>query len=160
MKLTVTQKKQTERWTRSKADQMAVANGCWFDLEAAKHACDFLATFAREGGEPLTLLKWQSEEVIKPLFGWKRPDGRRRYDTGYVEAPEHGALAALVSWLELYRRAEGDTQPMRIITAAPCLATRKLYNAERGRAASIQEGTIQDDTHFAYVRLETLEARR
>jgi hypothetical protein len=156
MILTATQRKQTERWTRSKADVMAVSNSCWFDLGAAQDACTFLNMFAREGGGPLVVPRWQMQDIVRPLFGWKRADGRRRYDTGYVEAPEHAALAALVSWLALYRRTEGDTQPLSIITAGPCLAVQKLYSAERARAASIQAGTIQDDTHFAYVRLEAL----
>jgi hypothetical protein len=156
MKMTATQKKRTARWTRSKADEMAVANGCWFDTEAARRACLFLTTFAREGGQPLTLSKWQAEEIIEPLFGWKRPDGRRRYEYAYLEAPEHASLAALASWLQLYLRAEGETQPLTLMTAGPCLVTERLYKAERARALSIHAGTVQDDTHFAYVRLETL----
>src|SRR5262245_3966389 len=93
MRLTATQKRTTQRWTRSQADAMAVANGCWFDPAAAKVVVEFFRTFLRHSkgqwaGEPFTLLTWQAEEVIKPLFGWKRADGTRRYRTAYIEIPK------------------------------------------------------------------------
>ena len=44
-------------------------------------------------GQPFTLEPWQREEVIRPLFGRKRPDGAhpdgrvRRYRVAYIEIP-------------------------------------------------------------------------
>ena len=55
----------------------------WFDERAATGAVRFFERILRHtkgewGGRPFTLEPWQRERVIRPLFGWKRPDGTRQ----------------------------------------------------------------------------------
>ena len=93
MSLTVYQRKATARWTKNHADEIAVAHGCWFDVAAGKRVVDFFQRFLRHSkgewaGQPFTLLKWQRDDVIMPLFGWMRTDGTRRYRTAYIEIPK------------------------------------------------------------------------
>jgi phage terminase large subunit-like protein len=69
--------------------QLAISQGCWFDPEAGAFACDFVEAFCRQskgksGGEPITLLDWQRDFLMR-LFGWKRADGLRRFRTSYLE---------------------------------------------------------------------------
>lgn len=74
----------TTAWTRTDADDRAVEVGCWFDVEAAERIRTFMGRFLKHskgdyGGKPFELLDWQWNELVAPLFGWKRPDGSRRY---------------------------------------------------------------------------------
>ena len=62
---------------------------CHFDVRAAWLAVNFGPQFFRhvkgaKGGQPLELEKWQAA-LIAAIFGWKRPDGLRRYRVVYLE---------------------------------------------------------------------------
>ena len=64
-------------------DPAATAGNCWFDEEAAGKAVEFFPRFLKHSkgkmaGEPFELDVWQIA-IISNLFGWKRPDGTRRY---------------------------------------------------------------------------------
>lgn len=52
-------------------------------------------------GRPFALAPWQRDEIIRPLFGWKRPDGTRRYRIVYVEVPKKTGKSALCAGLAL-----------------------------------------------------------
>ena len=83
-------------WIRSEADERAVLNGCWFDVDAGQHWCDFLEkylVFTRGNdidgpvqiGKPYRMLAYQRTDWTMPLFGWKRDRQRphlRRYTKG------------------------------------------------------------------------------
>lgn len=53
-------------------------------------------------GEPFILQDWQRDEVIRPLFGWRRSDGTRRYRRAYVEVPRKNGKSTLVAGIALY----------------------------------------------------------
>src|SRR3990167_8796717 len=84
----------------------------YYDPKAAKHAVDFIEKFcthvkgewASKAGkpQPLILEKWQKEDIINPLFGWKRKDGSRRYREAWIELPRKNAKTTLVTAIELY----------------------------------------------------------
>ena len=53
----------TKRWTRSEADEHAVANGCRFNEDAANHVVEFFAkplrhTKGRSFGQPFEPMAW------------------------------------------------------------------------------------------------------
>lgn len=123
MRLTATQRRTTARWTRSQADAMAVANGCWFDPPAAKRVCDFFVQFLRHSkgawaGQPFHLLPWQAADVVKPLFGWRRADGTRRYRTAYIEIPKKSGKSTMCSGLALYMLLADDEPGSEVYSAA------------------------------------------
>ena len=65
--------------------------GLWFDEDAADHALEFFPTHLRHwkgewAGKPFDLSPWQAEDVIGPIFGWKREDGIRRFRTAMIHA--------------------------------------------------------------------------
>jgi phage terminase large subunit-like protein len=41
------------------------------------------------------LEQWQKDQVIRPLFGWKRADGTRRYRRAYIEIPRKNGKSTL-----------------------------------------------------------------
>lgn len=72
---------------------------CWFDVDAAWRAVNFGHRFFRhvkgaKGGEPLSLQRWQAA-ILACLFGWKRPDGTRRFRIAYLEIPRGNGKSTL-----------------------------------------------------------------
>lgn len=54
-------------------------------------------------GKPFILQEWQREDIIKPLFGWKRrSDNTRRYRTAYIEIPRKNGKSTLCAGIALY----------------------------------------------------------
>ena len=97
-RLATARKEGWDGWIRSEADERAVRDGCRFDAEAAERVRKFFLKFLRHSkgqwaGEPFGLLDWQWEQVVAPLFGWKRSDGTRRFRRGYVEVPKKNGKA-------------------------------------------------------------------
>src|SRR5512136_622726 len=79
----------------------------WFDERAATGAVRFFERIVRHtkgewGGHPFVLEPWQREQVIRPLFGWKRPDGTRRYRKLYLEVPRKNGKSTLAAAIALY----------------------------------------------------------
>lgn len=79
----------------------------WFDAEAADRACEFFVRFLRHtkgewAGQPYELLPWQRDQVIRPLFGWKRADGTRKFRTAYIEIPKKNGKSTLGAGIALY----------------------------------------------------------
>lgn len=102
-------------WIRSPADERAVSEGCYFDLPAAQRVRTFFRQFLRHSkgqwaGKPFELLDWQWQQIIAPLFGWKRADSTRRFRRGYIEVPKKNGKSTLFSGLSLYLLA-GDNEP-------------------------------------------------
>lgn len=52
-------------------------------------------------GQPFTLLPWQEQEFIRPLFGALRPDGLRQYRTAYVEVPRKAGKSQIAAGVGL-----------------------------------------------------------
>ena len=78
----------------------------WFDEEAADRAVSFFPDMLRHSkgqwaGRPMHLAPWQ-EDVIRPLFGWKRKDGSRRYRQCYIEVPRKNGKSTLAAGIALY----------------------------------------------------------
>lgn len=86
----------------------------WFDEAAAEAAVEFFPKYLRLtsgewAGKPFTLEDWQADDIIRPLFGWKRADGTRRYRRCYVWIPRKNGkteMAAGIALLALLGDAE------------------------------------------------------
>jgi len=85
-----------------------------FDEQAALRVRKFIETFCRQSkgkfaGQPLSLLTWQWEDVIKPLYGWKRADGTRKYRQAGIWLPKKNGKSTLAASLALYHLiADGE----------------------------------------------------
>lgn len=77
----------------------------YFDEVSAQIAINFFEKLLRHTtgewhGKPFTLLDWQKEWIIKPLFGWKhKSNDSRRYRTVYVEVPRKNGKSSLAAGL-------------------------------------------------------------
>ena len=80
----------------------------YFDDRQAAIAVAFFEKLLRHSkgewaGKPFQLQKWQAEDIIRPLFGWKRrSDGTRRFRRAYIEIPRKNGKSTLSSGIALY----------------------------------------------------------
>ena len=102
-------------------DPFAQAGDCWFDEEAAQNAIDFAQECCHHvkgelAGTPLLLEPWQ-KAVFANLFGWKRPDGTRRYREALIFIPRKNSKALALTtviptptgWTTMGEVQTGDT---------------------------------------------------
>jgi len=78
-----------------------------YDADAAERAVAFFAeclthTTGEWRGQPFVLSDWQADRVVRPLFGWKRADGTRRYRTAFIFIPRKAGKTTLAAGLALY----------------------------------------------------------
>jgi len=81
-------------------------NKWMFDKKAAKRVINFVERRCTHlkgelQGEYIVLLDWQKDWVSK-LFGTKQPNGKRRYNNGFLWIPKKNGKSTLVSALSLY----------------------------------------------------------
>jgi phage terminase large subunit-like protein len=94
-------------WIRTKADERAVLNGCWFDVAEAERFRDFCSRYLRHtigerAGQRFDLLDWQYREVFAPLLGWRRADGRRRFEKSYISTAKKQGKSTILGALAIY----------------------------------------------------------
>lgn len=87
----------------------------WYDQAAADKAVAFFAqhltfTTGEWAGRPFTLEPWQELDVVRPLFGWKRADGTRRYRRCYIWVARKNGKTELAAGLALLMLL-GDGEP-------------------------------------------------
>lgn len=82
--------------------------GYKWEPERAQGVVDFIQQLCRHpdesGGEPkpIELIPWQRDQVLYPLFGWRRPDGRLRYRRCGIFVPKKNRKSSLMSQLAQY----------------------------------------------------------
>ena len=94
-----------------------------FDEQAADDVIFFIENLCTHvkgdlAGKPLILEEWQKEDIIKPIFGWKRPDETRRYRTAYIEVPRKNAKSTLCAAIQLYLLVADGEKGAEIYCAA------------------------------------------
>lgn len=95
-----------ERWIRNEADREAVRQGYWFDENDAEIICTFFSENLRHSkgrfsNEPFILQPWQID-FLSRLYGWKTPDGFRRFREAYLEIPKKNGKSTLLSGICLW----------------------------------------------------------
>jgi len=73
--------------------------GYEWDAAAAERPIQFIESFCRTQNDQgdsvnMTLMDWQKDRVLRPLFGWKKPDGRLRYRRGALFVPKKNGVLA------------------------------------------------------------------
>lgn len=115
-------RKVAKKWIRGPADELAVREGYWFDLDAGMRAVRFVEGFCcqskgRWAGLPLVLLPWQRDYLLRK-YGWKAPDGLRRYRRSYLEVAKKNGKSTMTSGESLEQLvADGEPAPEVYIAA-------------------------------------------
>jgi phage terminase large subunit-like protein len=98
--------------------------GYYFDEKAAQLAVLFFENFlvhveAEWAGQPFILEDWQRDDIVRPLFGWKRPDGMRKYRRAYIEIPRKNGKSTLAAGIALFLLFMDD-EPRGHVFGAAC----------------------------------------
>jgi len=98
------------------------AGDCVFDEKAAQHALDFFTEClthieGAKAGTPFLLEPWQVA-IVANLFGWKKPDGTRRYRTAFIYVPRKSGKSPLAAGLCLYALMCDKERGAQIYSAA------------------------------------------
>ena len=100
-------------------------------------------------GQPFTLLPWQRDDVVMPLFGWKRADGTRRFRRAYIEVPKKNGKSTLCGGLALYLLV-ADGEPRRRIFGAA--ADREQAGIVFTEAANMVQASAELSERLEVVR--------
>jgi phage terminase large subunit-like protein len=117
-------------------DPAAAAGDCRFDRRAARRAADFFRecltlTAGEWRGRPFLLQPWQ-KSIVFTLFGWKRPDGRRRYREAFVYVPRKNGKSEWAGGLScLLTFADGEPAAQVYCAAADRDQARLVFGAAR-----------------------------
>lgn len=104
------------KWIRNASDRLAIERGCWFDEKPGLKAIRFIETHCRQskgrwGGKRLRLLDWQKDFLMR-LFGWRNPDGTRRFRRFYLEvAKKNGKSTMLSALILVFCLLDGESAP-------------------------------------------------
>lgn len=119
----------------------------YFDKEAADRAVQFfekrLAHVKGEwAGKPIILERWQKEEIIRPMFGWKHASGElkgyRRFRRLWLELPKKNGKSALASGLGLLLAIYDQEAGAEVYSAA---ADEKQARIVYGDAVKMLKGS-------------------
>lgn len=83
-------------------DPIETAGHCVFDVDAAQAALDFFPDWLKHvkgktwAGKPFELENWQGA-IVANIFGWKRPDGTRRYREVFLYVPRKNGKTCLAA---------------------------------------------------------------
>jgi phage terminase large subunit-like protein len=106
---------------RNPSDELAIEQGCYFDPKEAARPGAFIERFCRQSqgrwaNKPLVLLEWQTD-FLRRLFGWRREDGRRRFERAYLEVAKKNGKSTMLSAIVLYLLLADDAGPKIFINA-------------------------------------------
>lgn len=81
-------------------------DGHYFDAESADRAVGFFPRHLHhiqglKAGQPYELMEWK-KAIVGCVFGWKRPDGTRRYRTVFEYVPKKNDKTTMTAGLVLY----------------------------------------------------------
>jgi phage terminase large subunit-like protein len=144
-------------WMVRPSDVTAVLDGCLPDVSAAEKVRGFCSEFLRQSkgewsGQSLDLLPWQWDQVVKPLYAWKRQDGYRRFRVGYFSMPKKNGKSTLMAGLANYSLVADGEPGAEIYIAA----------ADRDQAGIIFEeaANMVQASPYLYTHVEIVRSRK
>ena len=145
-----------KKWIRTKSDQQAVKDGCYFDLPAAERVRQFFKRFivhstGKWAGQAFDLLDWQWENVIAPLFGWKQSSGLRRFSRAYLSTPKKNGKSTLLAAISIYLLIGDGEKGSEVYSAAvdkdqAGIIYREAAKMVRASEALMSVLTVRDST--------------
>lgn len=120
-----------DRWYRDL--DTGGARGLYFDENAAARVFVFYSGLRHSKGKwkgkPVILEPWQAF-IIANVFGWKRADGRRRFQTAYEEIPRKNGKTTKIGGVGLYGLVADNEGGAEIYSAATKRDQAKIMFSE------------------------------
>ena len=118
------------KWIRTASDREAVKLGYKWNQGAVDHVLKFSGTL-RDPMDPARtyeLLAWQFDATCR-LFGWRRPDGRRRFNLLDLWIPKKNGKSSFLAFLGLvFLLIDGELRPGCYITSATGKLAGELFD--------------------------------
>lgn len=108
-----------------------------FDAARADRVCDFFPRFCSHSkgefaGQPFHPLPYQTQLILRPLFGWVDAAGLRRFRKAFIEIPKKNGKTQLLAGLALYMLLCDNEPGAEIyIAASDREQARILFNAAK-----------------------------
>lgn len=155
-------------------DPIATAGECWFDRDAAELAVNFFpdhlihvkGDLARDS-EPFKLAVWQ-KCIIANLFGWRRPDGTRRFREAFVMVARKNGKTTLCAGIclfmlfcdgepgaEVYSTASDKDQAAIIYDIARRMVKPNPMLAQRGQVYKSPRAIVYESRGSAFKPLSS-----
>ena len=102
---------------------LTLPEGAYFDEDAANRAINFfertlIHVDGRWAGKPFILQDWQVNQIISPLYGYKRADGTRLYRQAYIEVPRKAGKTTLCAGIALYGLIADGEEGAQVVAGA------------------------------------------
>lgn len=142
------QKNDLSRWKGKNAQYR-------FDVEKASRVCEFIELLPHIkgplAGQCIKLEPWQVF-ILTTVFGWVKPDGKRRFRRGYTEVPRGNAKSTLSSGIGLYMLVadgEGGAEVYSLATTRDQarIVFGDAQNMARKRAEMMNALGVKVDAH-------------
>jgi len=117
----------------------------------------------RLAGRPFEPMGWWKRDILRPLFGWKRKDGTRRYRRGLIYVPKKNVksmgMAAIGLYLttsdgeigaRVYAVATDEEQTDRIMGAAMGMAKRSPLLKRRLKVIRSTNTIVDEETDSSF----------
>lgn len=94
-----------------------------FDAMLADRVCSWFPKYCSHSkgasaGKAFELLDYQTQLILRPLFGWVREDGTRRFRKAFIEVPKKNGKTQLVAGLALYMLVADNEPGAEVYVAA------------------------------------------
>ena len=135
----------------------------WFDEQSAQMALDFFEhptdhclrhVKGELAGHPLTLAPWQ-KAIVGNIFGWKTPEGLRRYRRVWIYVPRKNGKSTLAAGIMLYIYFTDDEPGQELYSAAADTDQAKLiFDIARGM---IEQEPLMESRCRCYTSYKSIE---
>lgn len=115
-------------WIRTWSDVNAVLDGCYMDRARGERICNFFEKVLRhskaglnikdQAGRKVELMDWHRWDILMPLFGWMRPNGRRRFKKASIWVPKKNAKSFMSSGIGLFLLTKDGEETAEVYSAA------------------------------------------
>jgi phage terminase large subunit-like protein len=123
-------------------DERALLDGCYPDFDACERVRRYYKTLLRVpdpsgGNAPFHLLDWWYRDVIGPLFGWKKKDGRRRFQKGFVTTAKKSGKSTVLAGLSTYMLCGDNEEESEVYSTAVDRDQAKIIFTKAMRSISL-----------------------
>lgn len=121
--------------------------GLRFDSDAADRVVGIVSNFRHSkgewAGERFELSPWQEQDILRPLFGWKRANGTRRFRIAYIEIARKNGKSTFAAALGNYLFLSDGEPGAEVYTAATKLGQAKIVHGEAVRMVRAMQAESQ-----------------
>lgn len=140
-------------------DPVATAGDCYFDARVAESAIAFFPEYmthieGEKAGQPFELEPWQ-QAVIGCAFGWKRPNGKRRYREVFQYVPrKNGKSTQLGGLINLVAFCDNEAGAQIYSAAAEREQAALVYRQAKGMILNNEELAEQVKIYTTFKSIE------